>query len=170
MRHQLIDDQGGATELVLDQAVAARLGGHGRLHRQRVRVEGRELSPGRMQVSALEVVHTAEPAAAMAAAVKTGSYAYVTIGCKFPDVPSEPQTIATYTSWTTGSSYPGLDHYWREQSYNQMDLAGSTMVGWYTLPQPRSHYVTANGLDFQALVTDCTGAADPAIYFPLITA
>jgi M6 family metalloprotease-like protein len=167
MRHQLIDDQGGATELVLDQAVAARLGGHGRLHRQRVRVEGRELSPGRMQVSALEVEHTAEPATAMlAAAVRTGSYAYVTIGCKFSDVPSEPQTIATYTSWTTGSSYPGLDHYWREQSYNQMDLAGSTMVGWYTLPHPRSHYVTANGLDFQALVTDCTGAADPAIYFP----
>ena len=48
--------------------------------------------------------------------------------------------MATYTQWTTGTSYPGLDHYWREVSYNQMNVTGSNVVGWYTLPQPMSYY------------------------------
>jgi M6 family metalloprotease-like protein len=167
LRHHLIDDQGRATELVLDEELAARLGGHRAMHRRRVRVDGEVVAPRRMQVHALELEQTAEPAGGVhAAAVKTGSYPYVTIGCKFADLTAEPHTIATYAAWTTGSSYPGLNHYWRELSYNQMDVAGSTMVGWYTLPHPQSHYVTANGLDFQALVTDCTGAADPDVNFP----
>ena len=42
--------------------------------------------------------------------------------------------MATYTAWTAGTSYPGLDHYWRELSYNQMNVTGSEVVGWYTLP------------------------------------
>jgi M6 family metalloprotease-like protein len=166
-RHELVDDQGRATELVLDQAQAARFGGHGRMHRQRVRVEGRELSPGRMQVSSLALEGGAEPAAAtMSAVTRAGSYAYITIGCKFSDVAAEPHTIGTYAAWTTGTSYPGLDYYWREQSYNQINLGGSAMVGWYTLPYPRSHYVTSSGLDLQGLATDCTGAADPDVNFP----
>jgi hypothetical protein len=40
-----------------------------------------------------------------------------------------------------GSSYPGMDHYWREVSYENINLAGSAVVGWYNLPQPRSYYV-----------------------------
>ena len=36
---------------------------------------------------------------------------------------------------------PGLDHYWRELSFNNINLAGSVVRGWYTLPQPRSYYV-----------------------------
>ena len=35
-----------------------------------------------------------------------------------------------------GATRPGLADYWREVSYGQISLAGSRMVGWYTLPRP----------------------------------
>jgi N-acetylneuraminic acid mutarotase len=48
-----------------------------------------------------------------------------------------------------------------------MDLAGSTVVGWYTLPYPKSHYVAdPNSPDFGALLNDCAGAADAEVFFP----
>jgi N-acetylneuraminic acid mutarotase len=102
----------------------------------------------------------AEPAA------MTGSHPYITIGCKFSDIAAEPRSISTYRNWTSGSSYPGLNHYWLEQSYNQMNVEGSTVVGWFTLPFPRSHYVSSGSADLGSLLTDCTGAADPTVDFP----
>lgn len=74
--------------------------------------------------------------------------------------------MATYQQWTTGTTYPSLDHYWRELSYNQMNVSGSVLVGWYTLPYPLSHYVTASSVDVNGLVTDCTSAADTDVDFP----
>lgn len=74
--------------------------------------------------------------------------------------------MATYKQWTTGTTYPSLDHYWRELSYNQMNTRGSVLVGWYTLPYPLSHYVTASSVDVIGLITDCTSAADPDVDFP----
>jgi M6 family metalloprotease-like protein len=170
VRHELIDDRGRATELLLDEGLVARLGGFLALSRKRVRVDGQEMAPGRIQVRSLELEGGAGPAGAVsaeaAAVPRIGSHPYVTIGCKFSDIAAEPHTIATYTAWTTGTSYPGLNHYWPELSFNQMNVTGSAMVGWYTLPQPRSYYVTTGGLNFAGLVADCTGAADPDVDFP----
>lgn len=170
MRHELIDDRGRATELLLDEGLLARLGGFRALSRKRVRIDGQEMAPGRIQVRSLELERAAGPAGAVSAEAagvpRLGSHPYVTIGCKFSDVAAEPHTVATYTTWTTGTSYPGLNHYWPEVSFNQMNVSGSAMVGWYTLPQPRSYYVTAGGLNFAGLVADCTGAADPDVNFP----
>ena len=169
VRHELIDDRGRATELLLDEGLLARLGGSLALSRKRVRIDGQEMAPGRIQVRSLEFEGAAGPAGAVsaeaAAVPRLGSHPYVTIGCKFSDIAAEPHTIATYTTWTTGTSYPGLNHYWPEQSFNQMNVTGSAMVGWYTLPQPRSYYVTTGGLNFAGLVADCTGAADPDVDF-----
>ncbi len=170
VRHELVDDRGRATELVLDEGLAARLGGPLRLDRKRVRIEGEDLGGGRVQVRSLELEPAGGPAGVVRADLvvdsKIGSYPYITIGCKFSDVTDEPHPIDTYRSWTTGSSYPGLNHYWLEQSFNQMNVAGSAMVGWYTLPQPQSHYVTENGTDLVGLGTDCTSAADADVNFP----
>jgi M6 family metalloprotease-like protein len=170
VRHELIDDRGRATELLLDEGLLARLGGSLALSRKRVRIDGQEMASGRIQVRSLELERAAGPAgaasAAAAAVPRLGSHPYVTIGCKFSDIAAEPHTIATYTTWTTGISYPGLNHYWAELSFNQMNLDGSIVAGWYTLPQPRSHYFTPIGLDLVGLVTDCTGVADPDVNFP----
>jgi hypothetical protein len=67
-----------------------------------------------------------------------------------------------------GTSPPGLDHYWREVSFNNVNLTGSAVYGWYTLPQPRSYYVHGSPaqLDQQRAANDCTAVADAQVYFP----
>jgi len=68
--------------------------------------------------------------------------------------------------------YPGLDHYWRQVSYKNVNIVGSAVVGWYNLSRPRSYYVyDQNGdgfvdLDAQRASDDCTAAADADVFFP----
>ena len=163
LRYQLLDDGRRATELVLDSAQTAKLGGPRGIDRRRVRVTGEPAARGRVRVRTIELDRAA---AAPPSAALTGSQPFITIGCKFADVADEPHTIATYQQWTAGATYPGLTHHWREQSYGQMDVAGSTVVGWYTLPHPMASYGWPGGIDFGALMADCTAAADPAVNFP----
>ena len=166
VQYGLVDEEGHGTRLHFDPGVAAQWGGPRGLDRRKVRVEGYPVAGGRLRVRSIEPV--AGPAGAEPAAVQIGSHPYVTILCKFSDIPSVPQTVATYRRWTTGTSYPGLDHYWREVSYNQINVTGSTVVGWYTLPNPMSHYYDPGieGLDVIELANDCTRAADPQVNFP----
>ena len=95
-----------------------------------------------------------------------GSQPWVTLACKFADVAAEPQSVAYFD--TMLSNQPGrLDHYWREVSYNKIDIEGSVAHGWFTLPHPRSHYVPDGGsADLDALFDDCTGVADSVVHFP----
>jgi len=102
----------------------------------------------------------------------TGSQPWATLLCKFKDYSSEPKT-PSYFQNMYASTYPGLDHYWKEQSYNLANVLGSTAVShWYTLPQNRSYYVyDMNGdgqpeLNFTRASNDCTAVADPDIYYP----
>ena len=57
--------------------------------------------------------------------------------------------------------------YWREVSYNKINLTGSTAHGWYTLPSPRSTYVTTvDGKDkanLNKLFADCASAAPETV-------
>jgi M6 family metalloprotease-like protein len=161
LRYQLTDDQGATTELVLDSTLARRFGGPVGLNRKRGRIRGDAAGPRQVFVRSIELAD-----AAAAEPTATGSHPYITIGCKFSDIGDEPRTIATYRNWTAGSSYPGLNHYWLEQSYNQMNVAGSTVVGWFILPFPRSHYISSGGADLSSLLTDCTGVADATVDFP----
>jgi M6 family metalloprotease-like protein len=101
----------------------------------------------------------------------TGSQPWITILCKFKDVSAEPKPVSYFQNMY-GSSYPGLDHYWREQSYNLMNVTGSGSVSqWYVLPQNRSYYVyDSNGdgtvdFDFTRATTDCTGVANPYVTY-----
>jgi N-acetylneuraminic acid mutarotase len=162
LSYQLVDDTGQATELLLDESLVARSGGRTKLDRKRVRVHGEQVAPGRVRVRGLVLESSGQMEIS---AAQLGSRPYVTIGCKFADDASEPQSIATYRAWTTGSTYPGLNHHWREQSFNRMDVAGSVAVGWYTLPQPRGYYVP-NGAALGHLLEDCTAAADADVDFP----
>ena len=67
------------------------------------------------------------------------------------------------------SAYPGLDDYWREVSYDQINLMGSSAHGWYTLPRTRSYYVTlSTNAMLNQLAQDCTAAADADIDFTTV--
>jgi M6 family metalloprotease-like protein len=108
-------------------------------------------------------------AAAPQAAAVTGSQPWVSILCKFNDVTAEPKTPSFFQDMY-GGAYPRLDHYWREQSFNLVNVVGSgATAAWLTLPQPRSSYVyDSNGdgtleLDHTLAANDCTAAADPYV-------
>lgn len=101
----------------------------------------------------------------------TGAQPWVTILCKFNDIANTPKA-PSYFQGMYSNAYPGLDHYWREQSFGQMNIAGSTSVSqWYVLPHPRSYYVyDQNGdgtpdLNFDRAANDCTGLADSVINY-----
>jgi M6 family metalloprotease-like protein len=93
-----------------------------------------------------------------------GNQRWISILCKFSDVPAEPNPLSYFQNMYS-SARPGLDHYWRELSYNRVNLQGSTAVGWFTLPQPRSYYVGST-TNLDQLANDCIAVADPVVFFP----
>ncbi len=73
----------------------------------------------------------------------TGSQPFVNILCKFNDIATEPET-PTYFDGLMGAGTNTIGSYWREVSYNQIDVDGSVSLGWYTLPFGRTHYITGS--------------------------
>jgi M6 family metalloprotease-like protein len=101
----------------------------------------------------------------------SGAQPWLTIMCKFNDVATEPRNY-TYFANMYGSTFPGLNHYWREVSLNNINIDGSGTAGsgWYTLPQKRAYYVDANedgnlSMEFSRAANDCTAAANADVDF-----
>ncbi len=103
-----------------------------------------------------------------AAAAVSGNTRWVTVACKFSDIAAEPKPISFFQG-QYGTDPGQLGHYWQEVSYGKVNLTGSSAYGWFTLPQPRSHYIkTVNGeddADLDLLFEDCAAAADPTVDF-----
>jgi M6 family metalloprotease-like protein len=104
----------------------------------------------------------------MAAAPVSGNTRWVTLMCKFADVPDEQKDILFFQ--TQYGTAPGLlGHYWSEVSYGKVTLNNSSAHGWYTLPHPRSTYITGTGDEEDAnlsrLFKDCSAAADADVSF-----
>jgi uncharacterized repeat protein (TIGR01451 family) len=99
-----------------------------------------------------------------------GAQPWITILCKQLYDEDVPHPLAFYQELFTGSEY--LDHYWRELSLGTINLSGSNVVGWYTLPQHQSYYyydMDGDGykeLDVSRAANDCTAVADSSVYFP----
>ena len=110
------------------------------------------------------------PKALLAPKAVAGNTRWVTVACKFNDIADE-QKPATFFNGQYGTSPGQLGHYWKEVSYNKIDLAGSSAYGWYTLPQPRSFYIPAPAqgekekANLDQLFKDCAAAADPEVDF-----
>jgi M6 family metalloprotease-like protein len=99
----------------------------------------------------------------------TGPTAWVTLMCKFADIATEQKPLSFFQG-QYGNAAGQLDNYWREVSYNKINLTGSIAHGWVTLPEPRSVYVTKgtdgkDKADLGKLFTDCTAAADADVNF-----
>lgn len=188
-RYGLFDSEGRRTELVVDDATMSAAGGLLSLNRQPVVLMGNWQSPlangnqvqggeSSFQVNSIrrqspDVLVPLEAASGtpMAAPV-SGSQRWVTVLCRFSDSTGiTPHPREWFDPLMLGGSYPGLDHYWQELSFNQINLSGSLVVGWYNLPQPRSYYVyDRNGdgrpdLDWDRVARDCASAADADVYF-----
>ncbi len=182
-RHRvfLADDFARTYELRLSAAQVRDLGGISRLSGRRVTVVGQTepRAPGATAGPQAVSVRSVRPepeiapraAAATAEAPVMGSQPWVNLLCRFSDISTEPHPVGYFEAMFSGVK-PGLDHYWREVSYDQINIVGSGAFGWYDLPQPRSYYIRdtdGDGEDdvaFGALAEDCTGVADADVYFP----
>jgi len=164
----LSEGKGGVRFYKYSEAVVRQLGGTVRLNSGTVRVEASESLSGHL-FGVREVASRGDggslhpPGETLAV---TGSRRWITLPCKFADVAAEPEAEA-YFDAMYGGSYPGLDHYWRELSYGQMNVAGSHGIAWRGLPHPRSHYLPGGSLDLGSLFEDCIAAAEAEVDFSL---
>ncbi len=93
-----------------------------------------------------------------------GPQPWVSILCKFSDVPVEPNDLGFFQNMYS-AQYPGLDYYWQQQSYDLATLEGSGAFGWYVLPHPRSYYLPGGNFNWWTAASDCTAVANAAVDF-----
>ncbi|MBC8170780.1 MAG: hypothetical protein H7X77_03885 [Anaerolineae bacterium] len=167
-------DSGESVYLDIDENTLAAAGGLTAINGQRVQVTtSNELQADRkVPVSSLRLapLPLIIPQGAGQRDV-TGSQPWVTIMCAFPGTPvgAGTQTLQ-YFEDMYNPTYPGMDHYWREQSFNQVDLLGSDAHGWFTLPHAQTHYYPTPGSGADTAVlselrADCVAAADATVNF-----
>lgn len=160
----LVDERGKAKKLVRigDAASADKLR---KLAGRRVDVEGSVSAGGELDAQAVEPAQTEQTRTASAAV--TGSKPVVTIPCRFADSAGVTPHPESFYNGIMGGTKPGMDHYWREVSYGNINVAGSRTVAWRNLPNTLAYY---KGLPLYsrmgALARDCADAADADVFFP----
>lgn len=165
----LVPADGRETTLILDRNLYGRLDIY-RLTGQLVTVTGAPVDSGNsgtsaneglLKVSELEPVGVGRPAQTAV----SGNTKWVSIGCKFADIADEPRPLS-YFQTMYANTYPGLDAYWREASYDAINLLGSTAVDWVTLPKPMSAYqIDDTNLRLTDILMDCAAQADAQVDF-----
>lgn len=169
-RLSLNADDGHRWDLTLTEAQIEAAGGLLTLNRSRVRVEGRiradrgdgivvdAISP--LNVRTMEELRV------------SGSQPYIWLLFRFADNNSTPQNPSWFARQALGD-YPSLDHFWREVSFNNINLLGSIVLDWHTLPHNRSWYVydvnpedPGDEIDVERFLADAIPLADPHVYFP----
>ena len=154
---------GSKTDLEVDGEDLRRAGGAVALNGKRVTVEGRGTAGEEFDAQSIE---TTQSAREVAQRTVSGQKPTVTILCRFADSTGVTPHPKAWFETLMGGTNPGMDHYWREVSYNNINLAGSSVAGWYNLPHQKSYYQTNGGYDEDLLARDCTQVANPDVYFP----
>ncbi len=177
LRHFLSTDDGRLVPLRVTDAQLQFVGGSLSANGQYVEVAGSWRGGGRepgatadRELAVNSVRFAAAPPGAsppQQGAPILGSHPWITILCRFDSTTVEPHPLSWYEQ-LMGSTEPGVDHYWRELSFDQANVAGSGALGWYDLPQVRSYYVDdeAGTANLELLKNDCAAAADADVFFP----
>lgn len=165
----LTNDRGVSWRLELDAAMLRSLGPINRLAGQRVQADlgtGPAL-PGAAQRTARvrSIVPLAASGAQRSSPPAVGAAPWITLLCKFADVPTYEPLSPAQVGVVMGTTYPGVADFYRELSGGVADLSGDSVAGWFLLPAPRSTYVVQNIVDFNRLLRDCTAAGDSLIDF-----
>ncbi len=161
-RYFLAATSSNIIQLVISDAELASAGGAPGLNQTRVVVQGAWLrSETTLQVQSISLAEGVNKGTDGV----YGPQPWVSILCKFSNYSDEPRDKA-YFEGMYSSVYPGIDNFWRQNSYNLANLEGSSVVGWFVLPHIRDYYVPPGGqLDWGKAAADCTGVADPFIDF-----
>lgn len=151
------------TRLLLDTPIVRAAGGLPALDRRRVTVTGQTMN--------LERTFRAEHIQVQSERAKpenAGSQPWISVGCKFSNLSDEPKNLSYFLDMYR-STFPGLDHYWRELSYDKINVLGSNAVAWFTLPHNRAYYTDGVTVNFDTLTKDCLNAADAGVNFTRYT-
>lgn len=97
-----------------------------------------------------------------------GAKPWITILCRFADLTnSTPHPTNWYATLMTGANTNSMDRFFREASYDQINLNGSAVSGWHNLPGRVADYVLPGGeVDRERLLNDAIAVADSAVFFP----
>jgi len=190
--YTLTDMNGQRTLLQVDKKVAKSLGGVLQFNGKYVNVRGTLATPSNARSAATSGSAQSPPAVlnvnsisltpspgSQAPTIKdvtadtavfpavTGARPWVTIMCQFSDVAAQPHDVA-YFQGMYGNTQPGLNHYWRELSFNTANIDGSAVgTGWYTINTLVTYNptLTQGGADLDLLANACIDAADADIDF-----
>lgn len=177
--YTLTTPEGKTSDLLITEELARSFGGILALNRKYIAVQGRPgiariagSSNSVIEVASLAIIQPPSNNGALApegdeSAAVSGSKPWVSIMCKFSDYDDEPKNLA-YFQGMYSSTKPGLDHYWRELSYNTVNIAGSDAYGWFDLPESEAYYNPTDslgGTNLSLLANDCIAAADPSVDF-----
>jgi M6 family metalloprotease-like protein len=174
----LTQDNGRLTALAIDEATLERAGGAEALAGRRVTVTLADAGVAAAAADAPRRVREIRPAAgavstqAVGTAAVTGNKRFVAIGCRFSDSTNHTPKPMSFFQGMYGTTAPGLNHYWREVSYNAINIDGSTTAAdWFNLSKPRSAYVTTASdgkptADKLKLMNDCLAAASAVDFRP----
>ncbi len=163
----LTDDAGHTTELTMSNELLR--GGVFRWNGRRVRVfAAAEVAASQpVPVAALRLMADPRAPGEELGGV-SGSQPWISLLCKFADVADEPKDLAFFEGMFANQP-GGLDHYWREVSYETIDIVGSTAIDWVILPGIHTSYVPTPGsgtsADLTQLFDDCTAVVDLFVDF-----
>lgn len=167
--YELITPRGERWLLDLGEELIAEAGGLLALSEARAQVTGRVAAAALPKLTVTRLVRQ-DPEVPPDRSV-TGSLRYIWILMRFADNPDTPQPTSFFMDQALGD-YPSVDHFYRELSYNNINLAGSTILGWFDLPHPRSYYVydidpedPDDEVDGQRTLADAIALADPYVDF-----
>lgn len=165
-----VPDEESEIQLIFDEKADISAGSLLALDRTQVRVSGTASLSGQGEKTILEITEITSAALTgndLQAASVTGSQPFISIMCKFSDYAIEPKNLSFFQNMYA-NSYPGMDHYWREVSYNTINVVGSGAVGWFTLPHTEEDYNptdTQGGTDLYTLANDCLDKAESSVNF-----
>ncbi|QYK50176.1 MAG: hypothetical protein KF701_07205 [Anaerolineales bacterium] len=174
----ITEEDGNHTQLLIHPNLIVSAGGETRLQGANVTVSGTWMGQqsmnasaeggeggGALQVNSLSLVSFGPQAASgdVSAAV-TGTKPYINLLCRFSNHGNTPNPRAYYTR-LLDDTYPRLSSYWRELSYNAMNISGSDSAGWFNLPKPLASYVLNGELNWWLMAEDCTNVANSSVNF-----
>ena len=120
-------------------------------------------------VQTIELPIIEPPASHILGSHVTGSQPWVTLLCKFADSSTtEPENLNYFED-----ELDLMDDYWREVSYENINLVGSVEQDWETMAQdridylddPATHFV-GHTLNWDEIAADCADAHDANVFFP----
>ncbi|MCP4142262.1 MAG: hypothetical protein GY755_18660 [Chloroflexi bacterium] len=167
----LTDEEENKIQLLINDSAIASSTDLLSMDRQRVTVHGVQQLSAQSNQNEI-IVDTIELEGLQAnnlQAATSGSQPFISIMCKFSNFSTEPKDLAFFQQMYA-SSYPGLDHYWREVSYDTINTIGSGAAGWFVLPHTEAYYNptdTLGGTNLSLLAADCLAVADATVNFSI---